>query len=302
MHCAAASWRSGATSTSSRYRDQLDRARQCGVVVVTAARRSRWAVGVGAARRKVDRRQATRRDPLRESPRGGRDPTWSDRADDDEIAVVGGMRVTTPARTALDLACRYPVNGAVAMIDALARATRLKVADVELLAERYKGRRGIRRAHSALALVDGGAESPRETWLRLLLVRAGCPPPQTQIAVYDEYGAGRRGPRYELGGHQGRRGVPRATATEPTDGNSRRTSAARKPPQSWVGLTSGLRPRTRQAASSPGYQRPGSAERETVAIFWSKVRSSSRWAPTGCGREGHRHRLQAADEVGRPQR
>ncbi|MGB6206295.1 MAG: hypothetical protein WBF82_04875, partial [Mycobacterium sp.] len=34
----------------------------------------------------------------------------------------------------------------------------------------------------------GGAESPRETWLRLLLIRAGFPPPQTQIPVYDEYG------------------------------------------------------------------------------------------------------------------
>lgn len=114
--------------------------------------------------------------------------TWSDRIEDDEVAVVDGMRVTTPARTALDIACRYPVDVAVAMIDALARATHLKMADVELLAQRYKGRRGIRRARTALDLVDPGAESPRETWLRLLLVRAGFPRPQTQIPVYDDYG------------------------------------------------------------------------------------------------------------------
>lgn len=62
------------------------------------------------------------------------------------------------------------------------------MADVELLAKRYHGRRGIRRARIALDLVDPGAESPRETWLRLLLIRAGFPPPQTQIPVYDEYG------------------------------------------------------------------------------------------------------------------
>jgi hypothetical protein len=62
------------------------------------------------------------------------------------------------------------------------------MADVELLAERYKGRRGIRRARAALSLVNGGAESPRETWLRLLLIRAGFPAPQTQIPVYDDYG------------------------------------------------------------------------------------------------------------------
>ena len=35
--------------------------------------------------------------------------------------------------------------------------------------------------------MDGGARSPRETWLRLLLIRAGFPAPQTQIPVYDEY-------------------------------------------------------------------------------------------------------------------
>lgn len=122
----------------------------------------------------------------RHAPTGIR--TWSDGIGDDEVVVVDGMAVTTPARTALDLARRYPLGAAVAMIDALARATRLKMADVELLADRYMGRRGIRRARIALPLVDAGAESPRETWLRLLLIRAGFPPPQTQIPVYDEYG------------------------------------------------------------------------------------------------------------------
>jgi very-short-patch-repair endonuclease len=114
--------------------------------------------------------------------------TWSDCLDEDEIQMVAEMRVTTPARTALDLARRYPVGKAVAAIDSLARATHLNVADVQLLAERYQGSRGIRRARYALSLADAGAESPRETWLRLLLVRAGFPRPRTQIPVYDEYG------------------------------------------------------------------------------------------------------------------
>jgi hypothetical protein len=113
--------------------------------------------------------------------------TWWDRVPDDEIEVVNGVRLTTPARTALDIACRNPERPAVAAIDALARATHLKAADVELLAERYRGRRGIRRARTTLPLVDPGAESPRETWLRLLVIRAGFPPPTTQIPVYGEY-------------------------------------------------------------------------------------------------------------------
>jgi hypothetical protein len=114
---------------------------------------------------------------------------WSDRVADDEVEEIGGILVTTPARTALDIACRYPLGKAVAAVDALARATHLKIADVELLAGRYRGRRGIRKARNALDLVDPGAESPRETWLRLLVIRNGFPRPQTQIPVYDESGA-----------------------------------------------------------------------------------------------------------------
>lgn len=114
--------------------------------------------------------------------------TWLDRVADDEIQAVNGMPVTTPARTAFDLACRNPIGKAVAAIDALVRATRLDVADADLVAKRYKGRRNIRRARRALQLVDAGAESPRETWLRLILIEAGYPRPQTQIPVYGGYG------------------------------------------------------------------------------------------------------------------
>jgi hypothetical protein len=122
----------------------------------------------------------------RRPPRGVR--VWSDVLAEDEVQLSNGIPVTTPARTALDIACRYPVGKAVAAIDALARATHLKMADVELLAQRHKGRRGVRNARSVIDLVDYGAESPRETWLRLLLIRADFPRPQTQIPVHDEYG------------------------------------------------------------------------------------------------------------------
>ena len=121
----------------------------------------------------------------RHRPRGIR--TYADRFAEDEVVEINRMHVTTPARTALDLACRNPMVRAVAAIDALANATDLKVADVELLCQRYRGRRGVTRVPTALDLVDAGAESPRETWLRLLLLHAGFPRPRTQIPVYDEF-------------------------------------------------------------------------------------------------------------------
>ncbi len=122
----------------------------------------------------------------RHRPNGIR--TWADAIDEEEIQVIGGMRVTTAARTALDLGRRNPVDLAVTAIDALLNATGTKVADVELLRARHLGRKGIRMSRAALDLADPGAESPRETWLRLLVLRAEFPRPETQIPVRDEFG------------------------------------------------------------------------------------------------------------------
>jgi hypothetical protein len=113
---------------------------------------------------------------------------WEERIEADEIGVIDGIRVATPARTALDLARRCPTDIAVAAVDALSQAVDVKPVDIEQLVERYGGRRGMKVARTALALVDGGAQSPKETWLRLLLMRAGFSRPQTQIVVRNEWG------------------------------------------------------------------------------------------------------------------
>jgi hypothetical protein len=96
-----------------------------------------------------------------------------DRLEHEEIDVVGGIPVTTPARTALDLGRWYPTITAVAAIDALARATDVKADDVVVLIHRYAGRRGIARARQAVNLFDAGAQSPKESWLRVLLMSGG---------------------------------------------------------------------------------------------------------------------------------
>lgn len=132
------------------------------------------------------RRPAEMIHPNRHPPRGIH--TWADVAAIDEIETIGGMRITTAPRTAFDLARRIPGDPAIAAVDALLRATRTATADVHAVIAEHRGSKGIRRARAVLDLVDPGAESPRETWLRLLIVRANMPPPQTQIPVLDEYG------------------------------------------------------------------------------------------------------------------
>jgi very-short-patch-repair endonuclease len=102
---------------------------------------------------------------------------------DDEICLRQSIDCTTPARTAYDIGRRVPGDAAIVRIDALLNATRCTVEDVSGIADRYPGARGIRRLRDALDLADGGAESPKETELRLLLVRDGLPCPVTQIRV-----------------------------------------------------------------------------------------------------------------------
>ena len=112
----------------------------------------------------------------------------NERIAEDEITCVDGVLVTTPARTAFDLGRYQPRNRAVARMDALMRAAPFSNEEVLLLAKRYRGASGVKQLKDALPLVDGGAASPRETWLRLLYMDAGLPKPSTQIPIFDADG------------------------------------------------------------------------------------------------------------------
>ncbi|WP_328363453.1 type IV toxin-antitoxin system AbiEi family antitoxin [Mycobacterium sp. NBC_00419] len=108
-----------------------------------------------------------------------------DRRSDDEVTEIDGLPVTTPARTAFELGRYQKRTAALARLDALMRAAPFAAADVELLMRRYGPVRGVRQLRDLLPLVDAGAESPKESWLRLLLIDGGLPIPETQIPVLD---------------------------------------------------------------------------------------------------------------------
>ena len=107
----------------------------------------------------------------------------SERIAADETLTLAGVPVSTASRTALDLARYLPRTQAVAHLDALAAASGVTAQAVLQLARRYPGARGIRRARERVPLLDPGAQSPRESWLRLLMIDAGFPKPHTQIRV-----------------------------------------------------------------------------------------------------------------------
>jgi len=124
---------------------------------------------------------------------------------DDDVCLAKSMRVTTAARTAFDLGRRLPLEDGVRHLDALLNATHIEPGDVDAVARRHHGLRGLRQLRQTLDLVDGGAESPYQSLTRLELIRNGFPRPATQIPVYAE--RGRLFARVDIGWPEYRVGV-----------------------------------------------------------------------------------------------
>lgn len=104
-----------------------------------------------------------------------------------DIVEVGGLAVTSPLRTALDLGrslWRFDALGA------LDQFLRIGVDPGELVAEvdRFKGFRGVVQLRFLAPLADPRAESLAESALRLHWLDAGLPKPEPQWWVCDEHG------------------------------------------------------------------------------------------------------------------
>lgn len=110
-----------------------------------------------------------------------------------EVTVVDGIRISTPARTWLDLARRLRLEDLVALGDQLVRQPR---PGLELRTEPWATRealgtmlhrhpklQGIVKARLAAELIRPGADSAPETLLRLALTAGGLPEPELQLKL-----------------------------------------------------------------------------------------------------------------------
>lgn len=102
-----------------------------------------------------------------------------------DLRVFAGIPVTTPLATGYELARSLPLEDAVVWLDALGRARALKPRDLRAHCATHVGEPGWRCAAQAIELCDPRAESPPESRVRLLLVRAGLPAPVPQYTVLD---------------------------------------------------------------------------------------------------------------------
>jgi hypothetical protein len=100
-----------------------------------------------------------------------------------EVSTRGPFRLTSAARTLVDVAREESLEDAVVAMDAGLLTGRATGQELRTAVERASTWRGGRRAARAVALADGRAESPLETRGRLRIVGAGLPTPGLQLEV-----------------------------------------------------------------------------------------------------------------------
>lgn len=101
----------------------------------------------------------------------------------EHVSVVNGIAVTSPLRTVADLMCTLDRASAIAVADSALNRGLVGRHELRNLLLSRRGRRGRARAMEWLTLVDGRAESPLETRVRLDCVDHGIPPDDLQFPI-----------------------------------------------------------------------------------------------------------------------
>ena len=98
----------------------------------------------------------------------------------DDLMAVGGLCVTTPLRTALDLGCGLRRRDALAALDGFMRHHDVTRAQLRAELDRFAGRRGVIQLRQLIEIAHELSESPGESATRLAIIDAGLPPPELQ--------------------------------------------------------------------------------------------------------------------------
>ena len=107
----------------------------------------------------------------------------TDRLATADVEIINGLTVTNPIRTAYDLGRRTPDWKALARLDDLARVSGLDLRELWAYIRDHPRARGICQIRELIKHIDAKAESPGESWLRLLIIKSGLPRPEAQFEV-----------------------------------------------------------------------------------------------------------------------
>ena len=101
----------------------------------------------------------------------------------DEVCRVGGVPVTTPVRTACDIACLRGRHRALATLDAFREQHGLTERDLISMLPRFVGRRGVIQLRELIGLSTTGRDSQAESWVAIDIHDEGYPMPKAQTWV-----------------------------------------------------------------------------------------------------------------------
>lgn len=105
-----------------------------------------------------------------------------------DLMLINDLQVTTPLRTAADLARHLPRADALVAVDGYLNKEMVSQSELRESLIRWKKRRGIRQAYEILDLSDPLSQSGGESRTRLRIIDAGLPRPELQIPVLDAFG------------------------------------------------------------------------------------------------------------------
>lgn len=106
---------------------------------------------------------------------------------EDDVVMIGRLRVTSLERTVVDCAMMLSYRHALVLVDHSLRVGADRVL-METMADGLPGRRGIRNLRMALANADPRSESAGETLTREVIHRLKLPMPELQVEVTSRAG------------------------------------------------------------------------------------------------------------------
>lgn len=104
----------------------------------------------------------------------------------EHVTKLFGMRITTAARTIVDLARTSPFMAAVVAADSALRADKTTKAELTRIGDVCRQWPGVTRAREVIEFSDGAAGSVLESCARVFFRELGLDPPELQVTIHGD--------------------------------------------------------------------------------------------------------------------
>ena len=102
------------------------------------------------------------------------------------VRLLRGRRLTSPARTWVDIAAQVPQTELIVVGDAMLNSGAVTIDELAAMIDFFAGRRGVEEARRALLRLEPRSKSPGESQVRIRIEDEGMPRPLSNVDVFDE--------------------------------------------------------------------------------------------------------------------